>query len=160
MPWLSSIRPRQAEALDPSVPDGVVVTRGGGPEETWRRRWGFEIRLLLTLALTLLLVGALGYVVTSRETEKRLIDEATTQARGDLVFIQQAFESGTDTQGRVREMNSRLRAINNRPGRAARHLGRSVRCRRSRRATTRRSAHTPAAPSCAPSCLRARPTRR
>jgi diguanylate cyclase (GGDEF)-like protein len=110
--------PRSSAAADvgssvPAAPAQGLPRRG---EESRRDRHGFEIRLLLALVLTLGVVSAFQYVVTSRDTRARLVEEATSRARDDVVFIQQAFESGADNAERVQRMNSRLLAISGRPG--------------------------------------------
>lgn len=79
-------------------------------------RLGFEFRLLLTLVLTLVVVAAFQFLWTSRDIETRLLKEATFRGRQDVVFIQEAFNSGDDNAARLREMNNRLTAIDNRAG--------------------------------------------
>lgn len=112
--------PEDAEiaAARPSGPPDGIERRAearGKTTESRRDRYGFELRLLMTLVLTLVVVGTFQYIVASRDAQTRLLDEATFRAQSDVVFIQEAFESGQDNETRVQEMNDRLKAIAGRP---------------------------------------------
>lgn len=79
-------------------------------------RFGFELKLLTTLALTLIVVGGFQYALTVRDIKQRLLDEAVFRAQSDVVFVQQAFASGSSNDERVVQMNDRLEAIGGRAG--------------------------------------------
>jgi hypothetical protein len=59
-----------------------------------RSKVDFELKLLTTLTLTLVVVGGFQYALTVRDTKQRLMDEAMFRAHSDVVFVQQAFLSG------------------------------------------------------------------
>lgn len=81
-----------------------------------RSKVDFELKLLTTLTLTLVVVGGFQYALTVRDTKQRLMDEAMFRAHSDVVFVQQAFLSGDTNDQRVQQMNQRLSAIGGRPG--------------------------------------------
>lgn len=81
----------------------------------WARR-GFELRLLGALAVTLLAVGAMQYVLTSEHAKGQLVTDAAMRAQGDVVFVQDAFGDGLNTERRAQRMQERLAAIATREG--------------------------------------------
>jgi diguanylate cyclase (GGDEF)-like protein len=94
----------------------ISLRRALGHRSTLSSRFGFELKLLTTLALTLVVVGGIQYALTVRDTKHRLLDEAIFRAQSDVVFVQQAFASGENHDERVAQMNDRLAAISGRDG--------------------------------------------
>jgi diguanylate cyclase (GGDEF)-like protein len=115
MLWNADIR-KDDPLHEAEVASMISLRRALGHRFALRTRFGFEFKLLTTLALTLIVVGGVQYALTVRDTRQRLLDEAMFRAQSDVVFVQQAFASGTSTDQRVSQMNDRLAAIGGRPG--------------------------------------------